>query len=154
MGSGLNRWNDKSLQLVTCANGVSGLICQHATTDSQTVWSLHDAIAESIQNYRRLETSNKVSTAKSNMEMTMINLTVPQSVIDRIDFLRKNFELCTARYSFRQVFCKEMNVPFILASKASPRFAILIALLLAQRFFFGQIPCSSETLTMSHYHAG
>lgn len=47
-GSGQNRWQDKSLQLVACSNGLSGHVCEHILGDDRSFEPLAELLARGI----------------------------------------------------------------------------------------------------------
>ena len=151
-GSGINRWNDKSLQLVVCANGASGLVCQHATMDAQTIRPLYDATVVSIRNHSKASLPSNGSMAKA--ATTMLPFTVPNSVKAHMLLVKEEFASRIAKCSFARVDDKDMSTTFLSDRRASPRSSIILALLLAQRLFFGYTPVSAETVTLSHFRAG
>ena len=120
--------------------------------DAQTIRPLYDATVASIRKHSQVALSSNGDLAE--VATTMLPFTLSNSIKAHILQAKNEFASRIAKCSFDRVDNQDLSTTFLSDRRASPRSSTILALLLAQRLFFGYTPVSAETVTLSHFRAG
>mmetsp|Transcript_11155 Transcript_11155/g.21350 ORF Transcript_11155/g.21350 Transcript_11155/m.21350 type:complete len:779 (+) Transcript_11155:313-2649(+) len=176
MGTCLNRWYDK-LQLIVCADGLSGVNFEHAAIDGHTALRfVSDVVAETIISFAESITQpiygkgsiphalnavvERAALALDEMGRPMLDVvpkkllfTIQPSIIKRISYAEA--ALCDqmgANDTYVLEFV-EYGKQFIVRNKLSPDSVVQMSILLAYYKLYGKIVCQYEpVLTKNFYH--
>ncbi|KAI1171712.1 acyltransferase ChoActase/COT/CPT [Nemania sp. FL0916] len=148
-----NRWHDKSLQFVVCANGISGTLGEHTVLDALTLNELNDEIGTAIRNHRPNEMSNPQPSDTVIMPEPL-PLCTDAALDARIDLVRIRFNDSIARAEHAYLLFEGYGSSFLRAHKLSPKSVFQMVVQLAAHSFYGYTPPCWETVNQAHYHLG
>lgn len=152
-GDGSNRWNDKSIQFVVCANGCSGFIGDHTMLDAGTVHSLNDFINSAILDFRpepRVNGYGRINYAK----LEELPFTSTPEIENHINRVRKQFNESIMGIEHAFFTYTDFGGTFLREHKIAPKSAFQIIVLLAAQDLFGYVPALWETVSVSNFHQG
>lgn len=153
LGDPGNRWSDKTLQFVVCANGISGYICEHSMIDAASLRQINDSITTAIIN----------TSAQSDYESTYHDCS---SVLNELTFstntvLEENIDRVHSHVSstVNPVETAHFELPsvgntFFRGHKIPSKSAIQAVIQLASLLYYGMQYPSWETLTTMLFRSG
>lgn len=149
-GDGSNRWFDKSIQYVVCANGVSGIVADHTGLDAPTVQDINMSIAAAIRSLQ-----GKVD-YKDDSQVTFTEVKHSTSADIEAEVLK-------TRAKYQQIIAGQQHffptpiaygASFMKSWKVPPNSGFQLVVQLAARYFFGYSPACWETVLQSTFHKG
>lgn len=152
-GDGSNRWNDKSVQFVVCANGCSGFIGDHTMLDAGTVHSLNAFVNSAILDFRPKPQANGHGRIK-HTKFEELPFTSTPDIDNHICRVRKQFNESIAGIEHAFFTYTEFGGAFLREHKSAPKSAFQIIVLLAAQDLFGYVPALWETVSVSNFHQG
>ncbi|OBT81690.1 Type I Iterative Polyketide synthase (PKS) [Pseudogymnoascus sp. 03VT05] len=153
-GDGFNRWNDKALEFIVCANGISGTFVEHSMIDALTLTRLQTTIKEAIESHSPdPEVNGHVST--SDITLQEIICTSTPEVDDRILQIRERFLSDTANNEYADIVHTAFGKQYLMSHGYPIKGTFDVLLQLASYYFHdGHNPASWEAVSMSHFHKG
>jgi hypothetical protein len=152
-GDGSNRWNDKSIQFVVCANGVSGFIGDHTMLDAGTVHGLNAHINAAILAHSPADHANVQDSIKCK-HFEKVPFTMIPAIEDHIHRVREQFNESIASIEHSFFTYTDFGSSFLREQKSAPKSVFQMIVLLASQDFFGYVPALWETVSVSNFHQG
>ena len=151
-----NRWYDKTLQIIVCANGVSAVLCEHSGLDGLSVESLSDFINAALEESEDKDDSVCVPAAANggSIRPRMLPMLVDQTSRDRISFLQDKALTISGNFTFASMTVSDFGNDFFIARKCPVQSGIQISIQLASRLFFNYSPPAIETVSMATFRKG
>jgi len=148
-GDGSNRWFDKSIQYIVCANGVSGILADHTGLDAPTVADINLRIARALRDYNP-DSGIKKSSALPFEKVVHTSFDGYESNVQRVrvsylETIAKRQHFFTS-LKFGSAFMREYKLP--------PNSVFQLVVQLAARYFFGYVPACWETVLQTIFHKG
>jgi hypothetical protein len=160
LGDGFNRWNDKCVQFMVCANGVSANLVEHTMIDGLTIHEMNGMIREAIDSH---EPDNSVANDVTNglndhptidVVLDEYVLTATHDVTSHMDVLRERYIDYTSKREYLDFTLSQLGTK-VLADHACPIKATFdLTIQLASRLYFGYNPASWEPVSTALYHKG
>ncbi|KAK3174022.1 putative PKS/NRPS-like protein biosynthetic cluster [Lepraria neglecta] len=153
LGDPGNRWSDKTLQFVVCANGVSGYVCEHSMLDAVSVRQINSSITTAI--VEATSESEHHATVHSNSRIwEEFRFHTNEILRDEIDSLHNH-----VRTTFKPVEFVHFKLPSIgnklLRNRRIPsKSGVQIVIQLASLLYYGLQYPSWETMTMMLFRGG
>ena len=153
LGDPGNRWSDKTLQFVVCANGVSGYVCEHSMLDVASLRQLNESITTVITEPTVENDFN--GTADSNPTiMEELRFSITNAFVDNIDRVRNHVMVSLKPVEFAHFKLPSMGNIFFRDCKVPSKSATQTVIQLASLLCYGVQYPSWETLTMMFFHSG
>lgn len=141
-----NRWLDKTVSFIICANGVSATWCQHAMIDGSTPDGLSQAISAATIDH--VESPDVELTAISDLDSFRYVPFVSTPTIDaHISTLREQHLRSISSYSFRTHTHTTYGANYIRSHKLPPKTVFQLVLQVAVRRHFGYNPSSWDMVS-------
>ena len=156
-GNGVNRWHDKTLQLVICENGASATVCEHSILDGTSLFPLKRYIAQAIEGEQPeslLDGHGHREPQNFDIQLEELTLSTTPELDSRIIQVRDDFQKRIKNYSFAAFTITNIASPFFRTHKCAPRSSVQLIIQLACHRFFGYNPSASETVAMSTFQKG
>lgn len=157
-GTGTNRWHDKSLQFVVCANGASGSICEHAALDGLSTIPLvpfmEEAIGEEPMRIGASAMGDRSIAGTKGLPVKHLDMTTDLWIDNRITHVRCEAEAGWSQCNVDAFTTHKLGEKTLRAANVSPKSALTLAVLLAGSRYFGNLPSSHETVSLSAYRGG
>jgi carnitine O-palmitoyltransferase 2 len=135
----LNRWFDKSMQIIVTANGVAGGCFEHSWADG-IIWqqALHKIYEDSIQNRFVADLNDHVDDVRS----TEITFTLDDRSKHELNEARKRFLKFASSVQMRVIEYENMDRGYLKSKRISPDFVFQLAFQMAYyRLFTGTGSC-------------
>ncbi|RAO66013.1 uncharacterized protein BHQ10_002025 [Talaromyces amestolkiae] len=153
-GDGSNRWNDKPIEYVITANGVSGIVGDHTGLDAGTILDLNQKISEQIRCYQSPEPSQR-SFARIPVILKKITYTeVPSNIAANIEKVRSDYQKAIALREHRYPPSLPYGALFMKTHKIPANSGAQLLIQLAARYYFGYINPCWETVLQSNFQKG
>jgi hypothetical protein len=176
-----NRWSDKSLQFVICANGASAILAEHSVIDGGTLEQLNghlqrrlaeDVAATQLTNghTRRAKHSltsghdhtygiaqpNGLAKSESPPSFKRLQFEDVESFADEVDRVQKNFLQMTVPLAgeIGTYMFPSLSASLLRNRGYAPRAACQVAIQLAARIYFGEQVPSWETVSLRAFRRG
>ena len=168
-----NRWSDKSLQFVVCANGVSGFLVEHAMLDAGSLHQLNEAVTRAILDLDLAPTNtpspkeDAAAAALANddaIELPPIEIEeehaffATTSTIDsHIARVQRQFAASIIPTEYNHFAVSTLGAAVFRAYKCAPKTGCQLLIQLASRLYFGngpQQPPSWETVSLRTFRRG
>ena len=148
-----NRWNDKSLSFIVCANGVSGFWGEHSMVDGSTFDQLSREISHSITSHEEEDISKTQDHSISVPCSEYPFITTPE-ITDHIVRTRAHYSAVIANVTFHRLDYKKLGSKYLRSIKwpAKPTFQMVIQL--AAFRFYGTILPAWEIISLRPYLKG
>lgn len=148
-----NRWLDKTVSFIICANGVSATWCQHAMIDGSTPNGLSQAIsAATVDHIESLDIVS--STVCDPEEFKYLPFIATPAINAHISSLRKHHLSFIASYSFRTHTHTAYGATYIRSHKLPPKTVFQLVLQVAVRRHFGYNPSSWDMIVQRQFKRG
>ena len=171
LGDPSNRWSDKSLQFVVCANGVSGYICEHSMLDAASLKQINNFVTQAIfgplsemhhnaNGYMNGDAGPETSSVSYDSIKDFENLFqrysfITNKVVDsHITRVQEHFRMSHVPAEFFHFRLPSVNLDFLNIHKIPSKTGCQLVIQLASLLYFGQQHPSWETLTMMPFHNG
>ena len=153
LGDPRNRWSDKALQFVVCANGVSGYVCEHSMLDVTSLRQLNKSITNAIiETTFELNLSGIVDGNPRVLEELTFHIN--NALLDNIDRVHKHATTTFKPAEFTHFKFSSMGNMFLRNRRIPSKSGIQIVIQLASLLHYGVQYPSWETLTMMLFHGG
>ncbi|KAM0251871.1 hypothetical protein ACHAQJ_007984 [Trichoderma viride] len=135
-----NRWLDKTLSFVVCANGVSAIWGEHTMVDGTTFGGLIKALA--VPTVERLQSSNGSSTLDSVVDgdFTYLPFTLPIDLSKNVLTLQTQHRLAHDGYTLANLTHTSYAATYLRQQKLPPKTVIQLVIQVAVRRLFGYNP--------------
>ncbi|KAL8705707.1 MAG: hypothetical protein Q9201_001182 [Fulgogasparrea decipioides] len=159
LGKPNNRWSDKNLQFVVCANGSSALIGEHSMLDGLSVRKLQQAVTAAILDNDKITEATALLAVDAEVALEKFpveELTlVPDSASEqRISHIEEGFDKGFAPIELvHHEVCTFGNV-FLRQYGCSPKSGYQLVIQLACLLYYGYQPPSWETVSTARFHKG
>jgi hypothetical protein len=157
LGDGFNRWNDKCVQFMVCANGVSANLVEHTMIDGLTIHEMNGMIREAIDNHEPESgtTANVVNgDSESDVILNEYVLITTTEIRSHMDILRERYLGYTSKREYWDFALTTLGTK-LLADHACPiKATVDLTIQLASRMYFGYNPASWEPVSTALYHKG
>lgn len=157
-GTGTNRWYDKSLQFVVCANGASGNMCEHTALDGLSTMPLvpfmKEAIAEEPMFIGASAMGDSSLTSCKGLPVKHLEMATDLWIDDQIAHAQRQTESERSKCHIDAFTTHALGEETLRAANVSPKSAITLALLLASSRYFGSLPSAHETVSLSAFRGG
>lgn len=153
LGDPRNRWSDKTLQFVVCANGISGYICEHSMLDAASLRQINGSITTAIiEATAEPEYDRTVHGHPSILEeFTFYINTV---LVDNIDRVHSQATTTFKPIEFAHFKLPSMGNMFFRNRRMPSKSGIQAVIQLASLLYYGVQYPSWETLTMMLFRSG
>lgn len=150
-----NRWVDKSLSFVVCANGVSAFFCHHALVDGTTVTSPMKAIARAIFGHDPSSTASTPTTTDLRQRSFTHLPFASNPTLDKImTHLRTQHLGTISDYSYRRYDYTHYGACYLRSHKLPAKAVFQVVLQVAARRYFGYSPVVTEANNQRHFQSG
>lgn len=151
LNNGFNRWFDKSLEFIVCANGVSGLMTEHSLLDGMSIMQLNEAITAAILEHRP---ALQKGVRESPVEFEEYEFMTDSRAEDRIAHIRGRFVKETGAVEFQSWSFEKFDNQYFQMKRIPTKGTVEAVIQLATKHFFGRnYPCYSP-VSMEHFHKG
>ena len=147
-----NRYYDKTLQFVVCANGVSASLIEHSQLDGIAVEPLHAALNTAILAHISLPTPSMPPTSVLNLEK--LPITIPVSIQTQITKIERSLSASMSSYTFSSLSTTALSSTFFRTHRCPPQSGLQLAIQLSLRRFFGTTLPAQETVSLAHFRQG
>lgn len=151
-----NRWYDKTLQIVVCANGVSATLCEHSGLDGLSIEPLSDFINIALKESENQDNSVCVPAAadEGSFQPQTLSISIDQATRERVTFLQESALTISDNFTFASTTVSGFGNDFFIARKCPVQSGIQISIQLASRLFFNYSPSAIETVSMAMFRKG
>ncbi|KAL9637970.1 MAG: hypothetical protein Q9204_001674 [Flavoplaca sp. TL-2023a] len=146
-----NRWYDKSLQFIICANGASATLFEHSYLDGITIGPLNYAINEAIESYT---SRSPLANSAPIVAIERLPLLAPQITQDHLVSLRKSLDTTFSKFTFASLHTSTLGASILRKAKCPPQSGVQIAINLGLRRFFNITIPACETVSLAHFRQG
>ena len=171
LGPPSNRWSDKSLQFVICANGVSGYICEHSMLDASSIKQLNSSVTDAILAHQpegasstnavveddsqpKIDVSNDGIVNRLEGTVTEFRFAVNPIIEGQITRVQIHFKKSYTPAEFMHCQIPAFGNKFLRSRRIAPRTGYQLIIQLASLLYFGRQHPSWETITKMHFHKG
>ena len=153
LGDPNNRWSDKTLPFVVCANGVSGYICEHSMLDVASLRQINESITNAII---EPTVEPKLSGIVDGSPRILEKLTfyINNALLDNIGRVHKHATNTFKPAEFTHFELPSMGNMFLRNCRIPSKSGIQIVIQLASLLYYGVQYPSWETLTMMLFRGG
>lgn len=142
----LNRWFDKSVQLIVTGAGVAGVNFEHSWGDGVVVQSAFNKIYEDSVRNRFVSPYNQPSTG--DVEPHRLGFTLDQRLRNDLGLAQQNFKQFAAPVQMTVVHYEQMNRQYLKERRISPDFVFQMAFQMANYKLF----TNTGELITDRYH--
>ena len=153
LGDPGNRWSDKTLQFVVCANGISGYICEHSMLDVASLRQINESITTAITE-PTLETGFNGTVDGKPRILEELRFCINNALVDNIDRVHNHAITTFKPVEFAHFRLPSMGNVFLRHRKIPSKSGIQIVIQLASLLYYGVQYPSWETLTMMLFRSG
>jgi hypothetical protein len=150
LGTGINRWHDKSFQFLVCDNAATAFMAEHSKLDGASIYQLHGYVKKEIRAHR--PDPSLVKSSPFPIEECVVGTTteIDDSIIRmRADWLERVVDV-----DYGKLVYDGFGANYLKARRCNPQSGYEIVLQLAARMIFGYNRASWQAVNMSHYHKG
>ncbi|KAI0198106.1 polyketide synthase [Astrocystis sublimbata] len=152
-----NRWLDKTVSFIVCANGVSATWYEHAMVDGSAVYGMQQAISDATIDH--VEAVGETGACNSDMSSTPRGVTyLPFSTTPELDAqmlrLRSEHVECMRPYSLRALDFTEYGAAYLRSQRVPPRTVFQLMIQVAVRLHYGYNPNSLDVASLRHFRLG
>lgn len=151
---GSNRWNDKPIEYVITANGVSGIVGDHTGLDAGTILDLNQEISERIRYYQKPERSQRSFARAPVILKKIMHTEIPLDIAATIEKVRSDYQNAVALREHRYPPSLPYGALFMKTHKIPANSGAQLLIQLAGRYYFGCINPCWETVLQSNFHKG
>ena len=153
LGDPRNRWSDKTLQFVVCANGVSGYICEHSMLDMASLRQINNSITTAITESPVQPEINRTIYGHLRI-LEEVTFQIDNVLVENIDRVYSHVVAAFKPVEFAHFKLPSMGNMLLRSRKMPSKSGIQSVIQLASLLYYGvQFP-SSETLTMMLFRSG
>ena len=153
LGDPRNRWSDKTLQFVVCANGVSGYVCEHSMLDVASLRQINNSVTTAILEATIDAEYNKHNHSNPNI-VEELKLHSNDILVDNINRVHNHVLTTFKPVEFTHFMLPSMGNIFLRDHKIASKSGIQVIIQLASLLYFGMQHPSWETLTMMLFRSG
>ncbi|KAI2467435.1 putative polyketide synthase [Annulohypoxylon bovei var. microspora] len=140
-----NRWLDKTVSFVVCANGVLSMFCEHTMVDGTTFGGLIDAIKTRTAEHAQATTNGQLTPITNgkivaNDGFTYLPFVIPATLDEYITRLRSEHLAAHAGYGLCNYTHTAYGAGYLRAHKLPPKSVIQLVVQIAVRRLFGYNP--------------
>ena len=150
----MNRWYDKTLQLVVCENGISASVCEHSALDGVSVEPLHNYINKAIREFEPRATRRGEAKSDAVFGAEELLLSYDEVIEKAFRQFQQEFDQLNSKFTFASGEVPTLGVDVLRSHKCPPQSGIQLAIQLACQRFFGYNPPALETVSMAHFRKG
>ena len=160
LGDGFNRWNDKCIQFMVCANGVSANLVEHTMIDGLTIQQMNDRIREAIESHepetRIPDVIQEGDNGHSGNDVVLDEyfLTTTPEIKSHMDVLRDRYIGYTSKREYLDFSLSTLGTQVLLDHACPIKATFDLTIQLASRLYFGYNPASWEAVSTAAYHKG
>lgn len=153
LGDPRNRWSDKTLQFVVCANGVSGYVCEHSMLDVASLRQINESITTAIiEATGDPEYNGTVDGNPSIWEE--LGFHINKVLLDNIDRVHNHVKTTFKPIEFAHFKLPSMGNILLRNHRMPSKSGIQIVIQLASLLYYGVQYPSWETLTTMLFRSG
>lgn len=153
LGDPGNRWSDKTLQFVVCANGVSGYVCEHSMLDVASLRQINESITTAIIEPTAEPGFNRTVDRKPRI-LEELRFYINNALVDNIDRVHNHAIVTLKPVEFAHFKLPSMGNIFLRNRRIPSKSGIQIVIQLASLLYYGVQYPSWETLTMMLFRSG
>lgn len=135
-----NRWLDKTLSFIVCANGVSSIWGEHTMVDGTTFDGLIKAISSATVEPTRAFEAPTASSATSKSDFTYLPITLPPSMPEYIKTLQVQHRTAHEGYTLANLRHTSYAAAYLRKHKLPPKSIIQLVVQIAVRRILGHNP--------------
>ncbi|KAL7941128.1 putative polyketide synthase [Trichoderma barbatum] len=135
-----NRWLDKTLSFVVCANGVSAIWGEHTMVDGTTFGGLIKALSSQSAEPFQASNGSSVDNAVVDGGLYHIPFTLPPTLSKRINALQTQHQLAHDGYTLANLTHTSYAAAYLRQQKLPPKTVIQLVIQVAVRRLFGYNP--------------
>ena len=147
-----NRWLDKTLSFIVCANGVSATFAENSMVDASTFNGLSRAISAATMEH--IEASQSVTAAPSPAGFAYMHFSMPPTQTSRLIELRSQLLSAHGGYELRNDVHTSYGASYLRARKLPPKSVFQLIVQLALRRHFGYSPIAWDVVSLRHFRLG
>ncbi|KAI8625190.1 Choline/Carnitine o-acyltransferase-domain-containing protein [Xylariaceae sp. FL1651] len=154
-----NRWLDKTMGLIVCANGVAAAFLEHTMVDGTTFEGLARALADYEEDQHEHEyqpriRTNDSSTIDRSPSFTYLPFTMPTSLADRIATLRAEHLAAHDGYELANYDLTSYGTRWLREQHLPPKSVIQVLVQLAVRLVLGTNPSAVDVVSQRPFQGG
>lgn len=153
LGDPSNRWSDKTLQFVVCANGVSGYVCEHSMLDAASLRQINEYITTAIAQAAAEPEDNGTVHGHSEI-LEELKFHTNKVLVDNINRVRNHATTIYKPVEFAHFELPSMGSAFLRNHRTPSKSGIQVVIQLASLLYYGVQHPSWETLTMMLFRRG
>lgn len=153
VGSGFNRWHDKSTQFLISANGRSAQLSEHSMVDGLTIIRMTERIHDAIQSHDTTAAAGSRS-GRDQLPVAQFTLQTTPEIEAHIAELRSSYASHTSKKRYALHTIRSLGTSAALGTGVSAKACMDLAIQLANRMHFGHNPGSWEPVSTQHFHRG
>ena len=153
LGDPRNRWSDKTLQFVVCANGVSGYLCEHSMLDAASLRQINDSITTAITE-SPVEPEVDRTILGHQRILEEVTFHIDNVLVENIDRVYSHVINAFKPIEFAHFKLPSMGNMFLRSRKMPSKSGIQTVVQLASLLYYGVQYPSWETLTMMLFRSG
>lgn len=155
VGSGFNRWHDKSTQFLVSANGRSAQLSEHSMVDGLTIIRMTERIHDAIQSHDITTAAAATTTGGSEpLPVARFTLQTTPEIEARVAELRTAYASHTSKRQYALHTVRSLGTGAALGTGVPAKACVDLAIQLASRMHFGHNPGSWEPVSTQHFHRG
>ena len=153
LGDPSNRWFDKSLQFVVCANSVSAFLAEHSMIDGSTPQQMHQWVSQAILSHQT-PTVPALSPNIPHRRPQKYPFLPDPSTLSKVVRANEQFTSNIASIKFHPYTLISFPSSLFAAHKLPPKTGFQFLIQLAALFHFGTQYAAWETIGLRHFHRG
>ncbi|KAI1329177.1 hypothetical protein F5Y16DRAFT_114131 [Xylariaceae sp. FL0255] len=153
-----NRWLDKTMGLIVCANGVAAAFLEHTMVDGTTFEGLARALDEYEEDQHEhrqpMTRASDGSTIDSSPGFTYLPFTMPVSLADRLATLRAEHLAAHDGYELANYDLTSYGTRWLREYHLPPKSVIQVLVQLAVRLVLGNNPSAVDVVSQRPFQGG
>jgi carnitine O-acetyltransferase len=151
LGTGINRWHDKSLQFIVATNSSTAFICDHTKLDGSSVHQLLSCVKEAIRAHR---TGSSIQDENSEFMFTELVFQESSDIAREVSRMCQTWSGQVASTDYEALEYNGFGTRYLKDKKCNTQGAYEVVAQLASYIIFGYACPCWQPVNMSHYHKG
>ncbi|RYP74743.1 hypothetical protein DL771_002807 [Monosporascus sp. 5C6A] len=150
-----NRWNDKTVSFIICANGVSATWYEHSMIDGLTVYGLQEAIAAATVDHVEVNTGIPPADLQAVASaLTYVPFSATPRLTELLDSLRRQHLTVVQPYALHAYDHRGFGAKYLRGLKLPARSTFQMVLQVALRRHYGYNPGSLDVISQAQFRRG
>ncbi|KAH6652982.1 putative polyketide synthase [Truncatella angustata] len=154
LGTGFNRWMDKSTQFIVMANGKSSFILEHGAIDGITANRLSERVHKHIQEHSPGLPNGQISHPAQDIKLQKQEFQSTSKIDEHIEKLRERYTSTAQRIGYKRHTLTTFGIDKLMSNAVPVKSVVDATVQLAIRLHYGHNTQCWESVSMAHYHKG